>query len=193
MSQRASISLSEPRRWKAAPKATSSTSSICNRSARYPASWLDAARSRSRRPAFPPRQKQLRRSGRIKRLPPSRSPPATLRKPLQKPSNVNVPVPYQPPCSHRRPAGDIRRRQRLLLDRPAVADRRTAETGGDRNPDGAARLQAGADADAETGNGVLQRQFAVAQRLQSVLQGPARPARRRFSHGNRKYTRQGDF
>ena len=41
----------------------------------------------------------------------------------------------------------------------------TAETVVDRQSDGAARLQAGADADAETGSGVLQRQFAVAERL----------------------------
>ena len=38
----------------------------------------------------------------------------------------------------------------MLVDRPAVADRRTAEAGGDRKPDDAARLQAGADADAES-------------------------------------------
>jgi flagellar basal body L-ring protein FlgH len=65
-------------------------------------------------------------------------------------------------------------RQRLLVDRPAVADRRAAEADGDRKSDRAARLQAGADADAETRAGVLQRQLAVAQRLARLLQGPAR-------------------
>src|SRR4030088_1824881 len=131
------------------------------------------------------------RSGQLKRLPPFQSPLTAIRKSLQKPSNVDVPVSYQPPCSHRRLAGDSRRRERLLVDRPAVADRRTAEAGGDRKTNGAApvqaradavgdmrtpefgghqksngtaRLKAGADADAETGNRVLQRQFAVAQR-----------------------------
>ena len=74
-------------------------------------------------------------------------------------------IPYQPHHSHRRPAVAGRRRQRLLLDRPSVADRRKAEADGDRKPDHAARLQAGADADAEAGAGLLQRQLAVAERL----------------------------
>src|SRR4030081_400484 len=102
------------------------------------------------------------RSGQLKRLPRFQSPLTAIRKSLQKPSNVNVPVSYQPPYSHRRLAGDSRRHERLLVERPAPPDRRTTAARRDRKPKGAARLQAGADADAETGNRVLQRQFAVA-------------------------------
>ena len=79
----------------------------------------------------------------------------SVRQSLQKPSNVNVSLPYQPLHSHRRIAGGGRNRQRLLLDRPSLADRRKAEADGDRESDHAARLQAGADADAETGTGFL--------------------------------------
>ena len=96
---------------------------------------------------------------------------------LQKPSKVHVHVKYQPYRTHRHAADRRQRRRRLLLDRPAVPDRREAETVGDRKSDGAARLQAGADADAEAGSGVLQRQFAVAKRLALVLQGSARRTR----------------
>ena len=83
--------------------------------------------------------------------------------------------------------------RRLFVDRPAVADRRAAETVGDRKSDGAARLQAGADADAETGSGVLQRQFAVAERLALVLQGPARAPDRRPPDRHRQHHRPGQF
>ena len=44
------------------------------------------------------------------------------------------------------------------------------------------RLQAGADADAGAAAGGLQSEFAVAQRLARVLQGPARPSGRRHPH-----------
>src|ERR1700737_3920720 len=71
----------------------------------------------------------------------------------------------------------------MLVDRPAVAGRRIAEAERDRKSDGAARLQAGADADAETGDGILQRQFVVAERLPGFLQGSARGADRRSSEG----------
>src|SRR5229473_8263096 len=84
----ASISPCAARRWMAAPKATSSTCSICNRSARYPASSAAAARSRfrSQRPAFPQAPMLPPRSGRLKRQHPFPSPPATIRKCLQKTS-----------------------------------------------------------------------------------------------------------
>src|SRR3981081_4924818 len=104
------------------------------------------------------------RSGQLKRLPRFQSPLTAIRKSLQKPSNVDVPVSYQPPYSHRRLAGDSRRRKRLLVDRPAVADRRAAEAGGNRKSHGAARLQARAEAAAETGNTVPQRPFPVRTR-----------------------------
>ena len=45
------------------------------------------------------------------------------------------------------------------------------------NPTTRAGLQAGADADAEAGSGVLQRQLAVAERFAGVLQGSARRTR----------------
>src|SRR5216684_6632788 len=121
---------------------------------------------------------------RASRPPRSRSPSTALHpsfnksrsKPLQKQSNGNVKVWVQPHPSYRRIAGDNGHRERMLVDRSAVADRRKTETDRDRKSDDAARLQAGADADAETGDRVLQRQFAVAERLPGVLQGPARGA-----------------
>src|SRR5450631_4716335 len=140
------------------------------------------------------------RLGQPNRPPPSRSPSTARRpsinkslntllnkslntSPLQKQSNGNVHAWVQPHPSDRRLAGDNGNCERLLVDRPAVADRRKAEADRDRKSDDAARLQAGADADAETGDRVLQRQFAVAQRLPGVLQGPARGADRRHPDG----------
>src|ERR1700738_3794950 len=76
------------------------------------------------------------------------SPNKARSKPLQKQSNGNVQVWVQPHPSYRRIAGDRDNRERMLVDRSAVADRRKAETDGDRKSDDAARLQAGADADA---------------------------------------------
>src|SRR5229473_1140979 len=105
------------------------------------------------------------RSGRAKWPPRSRSPSTALRKsrnkPLQKQSNGNVQVWVQPPPCQRNALGHPQCRERMLVDRSAVADRRKAKTDRDRKSDDAARLQAGADADAETGDRVLQRQFAV--------------------------------
>ena len=69
----------------------------------------------------------------------------------------------------------------------------TAETVRDRQSDRAARLQAGADADAETGSGVLQRQFIVAERLAVVLQGPARASDRRPPDRHGQHHRPGQF
>ena len=105
----------------------------------------------------------------------------------------DVQVRYQPPASHHRLAGNGRRRKRMLLDQPSVADRRAAETVVDRQSDGAARLQAGADADAEAGSGVVQRQLAVAKRLAVVLQGPARASDRRPADGHRQHHRPGQL
>ena len=51
-----------------------------------------------------------------------------------------------------------------------------------RESDRAARLQAGADADADAAAGVLQSEFAVAQRLARLLQGSARAPGRRHPH-----------
>src|SRR5689334_18750789 len=67
----------------------------------------------------------------------------------------------------------------LLRARPAEEYRRAACAFGDREPDRAARLQAGADADAGAASGGLQSEFTVAQRLACVLQGSARHAGRR--------------
>jgi hypothetical protein len=69
----------------------------------------------------------------------------------------------------------------------------SAETVVDRQSDGGARLQAGADADAEAGSGFLQRQFAVAERLAVVLQGPARASDRRSPDRHGQHHRSGQF
>ena len=124
---------------------------------------------------------------------PFQSPPATIRQSLQKPSNVHVHVKYQSYRPHRHLADHRQRRGRLFVDRPAFPDRRAAETVGDRKSDGAARLQAGADADAETGSGVLQRQFTVAERLAVVLQGSARASDRRSPDRHGQHHRSGQF
>ena len=121
------------------------------------------------------------------------SPPATVRQSLQKPSNVHVHVKYQSYRPHRHLADHRQRRGRLFVDRPAFPDRRAAETVGDRKSDDAARLQAGADADAEAGSGVLQRQFTVAERLAVVLQGSARASDRRSPDRHRQHHRSGQF
>ena len=88
-------------------------------------------------------------------------------------------------------AAGRRARERLLLDRPPVADRRAAEIVGDRQSDDAARLQAGADADAEAGSRLLQSELAVAQRQPRLLQGPARRPCRRPPDRDREHHRQG--
>ena len=81
--------------------------------------------------------------------------------------------------------------RRLLRARPAEECRRAAGALGDREPDGAARLQAGADADADAAARDLQSELAVAQRLARVLQGPARHAGRRHHDGEGQDHRQG--
>src|SRR5882757_443001 len=150
----------------------------------------------------PPRFRRASRSPRsrspstaLRKLPnksPNKSRNNSRNKPLQKQSNGNVQVWVQPHPSYRRIAGDRDNRERMLVDRSAVADRRKAEADRDRKSDGAARLQAGADADAETGDCVVQRQFAVAERLPGVLQGSARGADRRHLDGDGEYHRQGE-
>src|SRR3954465_2098895 len=95
----------------------------------------------------PPRLKHLR--------PPRRPPPPTPAQSRPKPSNVNVSFPYQPSRPHRRASLAGGCCKRLLLDRPSLPDRRKAEADGDRKPHDPARLQAGADADAETRTGVV--------------------------------------
>ena len=138
----------------------------------------------ARRPAMPPPRSAQHNPRPLRSLP-------SVRQSLQKPSNVNVSHPSQPHHSHGRHAVAGRLGQRLFLDRPSVADRRKAEADGDRKPDHAARLQAGADADAEAGAGFLQRQLAVAERLSRLLQGSARGADRRSADGDRQHHRQG--
>src|ERR1700682_5770065 len=118
---------------------------------------------RFRRASSPPRS----RSPSTPRQP---SPNKSRNTPLQKQSNGNGYVRVQPPPCQRHTLGHPQCRERMLVDRSAVADRRKAKTDRDRKSDDAARLQAGADADAETGDGVLQRQFAVAERLRGPFQ-----------------------
>ena len=95
------------------------------------------------------------------------------------------------------PAGkiacDCRRRldgRGLLGARPHPLDWRAATIVADRKSDGAARIQAGADADADAADGDLQPKFAMAERLSRLLQGPARPPGRRHPDGHGQYHRQ---
>src|SRR5664280_3638240 len=71
--------------------------------------------------------------------------------------------------------GRDRNRAALELrgDRPGQEYRPAAAASLGRQSDRAAGLQAGADADAGGAAGLLQSQFAVAQRLARLLQGPA--------------------
>ena len=75
--------------------------------------------------------------------------------------------------------------------RPAQEYRRAAAARRGRQSDRAAGLQAGADADAGGAAGLLQSQFAVAQRLARLLQGPARAPDRRHPHRQGQHHRQG--
>ncbi len=81
---------------------------------------------------------------------------------------------------------------RLLRARPAPHDRRAAAARGDRESDRAARLQAGADADAGAAARGLQPELAVAQRLARLLQGPARASGRRHPDRDGQHHRQGE-
>ena len=82
--------------------------------------------------------------------------------------------------------------QRLRRRRPAEEHRPTAATDGDQQSDRAAGLQAGADADAGGAAGLLQSEFAMAQRRARLLQGPARAPDRRHPHRQGQHHRQGD-
>ena len=114
---------------------------------------------------------------------------------LQARVKVHVPVEVQSLLQTRRVGGlvggAVLCRQRMLRGQPPVADRRAAEADVDRQPDHAARLQAGADADAEAGSRLLQSELAVAQRQPRLLQGPARDPCRRPPDRDREHHRQG--
>ena len=95
-----------------------------------------------------------------------------------------------------RPAGDSHGRcrlacRRMLGARTTPPDRRAAILVEDRKPDGAAGLQAGADADADAADRDLQSEFAVAKRLARLLQGSARAPGRRHPDGDGQHHRQG--
>ena len=81
--------------------------------------------------------------------------------------------------------------RRLRGLRPPQEHRRAAAALRDRQSDRAARLQAGADADAGAAARLLQSEFAVAQRLARLLQGPARAPGRRHPHRAGQHHRQG--
>ena len=126
-------------------------------------------------------------------LPPRRS-PSEVENQVSVMSNRSRHVHSEHTGLPRRPLArrsSLRPARRLLRPRPAEECRRAAGARGDRESDRAARLQAGADADAGAAARGLQSELAVAQRLARVLQGPARHAGRRHHDGEGQDHRQG--
>ncbi len=100
-------------------------------------------------------------------------------------------------CSQSRASRGARRAvglaaQRLRRVGKHQEHRPAAAADGGRQSDDATRLQAGADADAADPGRLLQSQFAVAQRLARLLQGPARASGGRHPYCAGQHHRQGE-
>ena len=110
-----------------------------------------------------------------------RSPPPSHERASSRKNRHVVPSASPFPGRGRRPGRAPPRR--LRRRRPARRSRQAPCPVGHRGPDRAARLQAGAHADAQPAAGRLRVELAVAAGLARLLQGPARAAGRRSRHG----------
>ena len=168
------------RRPKPARSATSSACSTSSRTAPFRPPSSDRAASAS--PGRPDRRRSRLPSCAASATEDTDSSPAPSERPDHAFASIvaSSSVPPSPRrrlgCCRSRPPGQCRRAARAVLD---------------REPDHAARLQAGAHADADAATGLLQPELAVAERLARLLQGSARPSGRRHPHRHGQSQRQG--